>query len=140
VTFEELDQRFPNGFDDAEITAMAIDYSKRQAILELNLRQNSPDSPDRDVYTHAQVRVIDFYYLSIEPPDSDHLFPGKREKITVDGFPEDPNHFEPFANIKPKLPDGAFHCRFFVHDWNSFIHVAARDAEFSSRAPKSIET
>lgn len=140
MTFEELDQRFPNGFDDAEITAIAIDYSRRQAILKLNLRQTSPDGPDRDVYTHAQVRVVDFYYFSIEPPDSDHVFPVEREKITVDGLPEDPNDFEPFANIKSKLPDGAFHCRFFVHDWNSFIHVAARDAEFSSEAPKATET
>jgi hypothetical protein len=131
MTFDELDQRFPNGFDDAEITGIVIDYRGRTATFQLNLRGNPPDSPERDVYAHAVLKTRGIYYVSIEPPDRDHLFYAQHGKITVDGLPEDPQHFAPFGHLKPTLPAGAFCCRFFVHDWNSFIHIAAADAEFS---------
>ena len=131
MTFEELDERFPNGFDDAEILSLALDYQNRTATLELNLRGNSPDSPDRDVYTRAVLTLRGFYYFSVEPPDADHLFYLTHSKISVDGLPEDPSQFPLFDHLKPTLKSDAFCCRFFVHDWNSFIHVAAKDAEFS---------
>ena len=131
MTFEELDKEFPNGFDDAEISGIAIDYKTRTATLHLSLRGNLPDSPDRDVYARAVLTAREFYYLSIEPPDTDHLFSPERSKLTVDGFPEDPQKFQLFEHLKPNLPAGAFCCRFYVHDWNSFIHIAAASAEFS---------
>ncbi|HWY05433.1 MAG TPA: hypothetical protein VNY24_01150 [Candidatus Acidoferrales bacterium] len=131
MTFEELDRAFPNGFDDAEITGIAIDYTKRMATLQLKLRGNSPDSPERDVYAPAVLRVLGVYYLSIEPPDQSHIIGPESNAITVDGLPEDPHNYPLFGHIKAKLPDGAFCCRFFVHDWNSFIHIAASGAEFS---------
>jgi hypothetical protein len=131
MTFDELDRRFPNGFDDADITSIAIDYGKRVATLQLCLRDKSPDSPDRDVYTQAVLTARGIYYVSIEPPDPDHLFGPEREKITMDGLDEDPEAFPLFRYLKPRLPTGAFCCRFFVHDWNSFIHIAAQAADFS---------
>jgi hypothetical protein len=130
MTFEELDQRFANGFDNAEISGVTIDYQNRTVTLQLNLRGNSPDSPDRDVYQRAVLEVNRFYYFSIDPPDADHLTYREKE-IQADGFPEDPSKFPLFESLKPTLPAGAFCCRFYVHDWNSFIHIAARDAQFS---------
>lgn len=139
MTFDELDSRFPNGLDDAEITALTVDYAERVATVRLCLRTNSPDSPDRDLYTRAVLSVREIYYVSIEPPEADHLFGPKREKITVDGLPEDAQNFPLFEQIKPKLPAGAFYCRFFVHDWNSFIHIAAACADFSLASPNTNE-
>jgi hypothetical protein len=142
MTFEELDQRFPNGFDDAEITSLRADYRNRSATLELSLRGNPPDSPNSQEYRPAVLIVHEFYYLSIEPPDSEHLFCPDRSKITVDGLPEDAE-FPLFAHLKQTLPDGVFCCRFYVHDWNSFIHIAARDAHFAwvvdERGEKSVK-
>jgi hypothetical protein len=130
MTFEELDRRFPNGLDDVKISDVAIDYNNRTATLHLNLRGNLPNSPERDVFSPAILRAREIYYFSIEPPDSDHLFP-RRSMITVDGHPEDPHDFPLFGQLKPQLPATAFCCRFYVHDWNSFIHIAALNAEFS---------
>jgi hypothetical protein len=50
MTFEELDQKFPNGFDDAEIISQRSDYRNRAARLELHLRGNQPDSSDSQEY------------------------------------------------------------------------------------------
>ena len=131
MTFEELDKRYPNGLDDAELASVEIDYRKHQATFHLSLRRSPPDSPDADVYTRAVLRLRGIYYISIEAPDRDHLFYPQENRVVVDGLPEDPDDFELFRSLRPKLPVGAFCCRFFVHDWNSFIHVAAAEAEFS---------
>jgi len=131
MTLEELDQKFPNGLVDAEITGLAVDYSQRSATLQMNVRCSPPDSLDRGVYTPAVLTAREVFYLSIEPPDLDHLSSFQASTITVDGFPEDPEKFPLFAHLKSKHLMGAFCCRFYVHDWNSFIHLAAGSAEFS---------
>ena len=71
-----------------------------------------------------------FYYFSIDPPDADHLT-YREQKIQVDGLPEDPSKSPLFESLNPTLPAGAFCCCFYVHDWNSFIPIAAEDAQFS---------
>jgi hypothetical protein len=86
MTFEELDAEFPNGFDDAEITSLTLDYQSRTATLQLNLRLNLPDGPDSQEYRRGVLIVRGFYYVSIEPPDIQHLFYPSDFKITVDGF------------------------------------------------------
>ena len=131
MTFEELDQRYPNGFDDAEITSIAISYRTRTAAIELNLRGQQPESSASQIYRPGLLTIQGFYYFSIEPPDIDHLHQTARPLIQVDGLSEDPREFPLFERVKPNLPAGAFSCRLFVHDWNSFIHIAARDAQFS---------
>lgn len=130
MTFEELDRKFPNGFDDAEITSLQLDYQHRTAELHLNLRGNPPDSPNRNEYQRAVLLLNGFYYVVIEPPDADHLWYPQRS-IQVNGYPEDVSQFPLFGHLKPKLSRDAFCCRLYVHDWNSFIHVAARDAQLS---------
>lgn len=130
MTFEALDERYPNGFVDAEISSLNIDYQSRTASVRLNMRGNPPDGPNSQEYSRAVLTVHEFFYFSMEPPDFDHQVYSKRG-IQVDGFPEDPRQFALFERLKPTLPAGAFCCRFFVHDWNSFIHIAAENAELS---------
>ena len=38
MTFEELDAAYPNGFDDAEIDRLILDYRNRTVELQLRLR------------------------------------------------------------------------------------------------------
>lgn len=130
MTFEELDALYPNGFDDAAINGLRVDYQNRTAELELNLRGNPPDSPNEDEYRRAVLLLRGFYYFVIEPPDADHLSYPVRS-IQINGYSEDANRFPLFEHLRASLSAGAFCCRFYVHDWNSFIHVAASDADFS---------
>lgn len=131
MTFEELDETYPNGFVDAEITSLAIDYRSRSATIQLNMRGNLPHSPNSQEYAPAVLSLKGFCYVSIEPPDADHVFGLNRSAIQIDGLPEDPRQFPLIDRVKSELPAGGFSCRFFVHDWNSFIHIAAKGAQFS---------
>jgi hypothetical protein len=129
VTFEELDQRFPNGFVDAELLGLTVDYQCRTARMELSLRTNPPDSPDCNEYHRAVLSLNDFYYFVIEAPSADHLWYPQRA-VQIDALAEDAGTFSLFDELKRKLSGDIFCCRFFVHDWNSFIHMAAKEAYF----------
>lgn len=74
MTLEELDALYPNGFDDAEIVNVNLDYRNRTVELQLNLRGNPPDSPNEDEYQQAILVLRGFYYFVLEPPDADHLW------------------------------------------------------------------
>lgn len=131
MTLDELDEKYPDGLYDAEVTGIAIDYRSRTATVQLNLRASLPDSPKSGEYTPAVLSIQGFSYIAIEAPDSDRLLGWVRQAIQVSAFAEDPKQFPLFEHVKSGLPVGAFICRLFVHDWNSFIHIAARDAELS---------
>ena len=130
MTFEELDALYPNGLDDAYVDSIRVEYQSRTAELHLNLRGNPPGSQNEDEYQRAILLLRGLYYLVIEPPDTDHLWYPVRS-IQVNGYTEDAGQFPLFARLKARLSPAAFCCRFYVHDWNSFIHVAAADAQFS---------
>ncbi len=129
MTFEELDGKYPNGLNDAEIREVRIDYAQRTATLQLAMRPNRPDSAERDTYSTALLTIHGLYYLSIDPPDVDRLFGPERRSISVDGLPEDAGAFPQIGCAQSRLRGGGFYCRFFVHDWNSFIHIGAADCE-----------
>src|SRR5271168_873683 len=131
MTFEQLDRNYPNGFDDAEMTTLSVDYGSGTATLHLNLRGNSPDIPDSQRYAREVLTLLGLYYFAIVPPDLDHLFSPTQSKVVFYGMPEDSEQFPLYERLKPALPEDAFCCRFYIHNWNSFIHIAAKDAQFS---------
>lgn len=140
MTFEELDARYDNGFDDAVILGVNIDYQSRIATLQLSLRGNSAESINADVYDEATLTLRNFFYFSIDPPDPERLSYPRRAKIVMNGYSEDPGVFPTFERLRPTLTADAFCCRFFVHNWSSFIHVAAENAEFSWTSGKTSDS
>ena len=130
MTFDELDARYPNGFNDAELRTVSVDYQNRTAELRLKMRGNPPDSKTANEYSEAVLQLAGLCYCSIEPPDSEHLWCPQRP-VQVDGLPEDAADFPLLTYVQSKFGRDCFCCRLFVHDWNSFIHIAAAKAEFA---------
>jgi hypothetical protein len=130
MTLEEFNRTYPNALDDAELTNLALDYETRTASLQVNMRGNPPNAPSGHEYRKGVLQLNGFYYFVIEPPDADHLWYPQRA-IQFSAHPEDGETFSLFSQLKPKLTSNAFCCRLYVHDWNSFIHVAAKEAQLS---------
>lgn len=130
MTLEELDALYPNGLDDAGIERLNLDYHSRSAEIHFNFRRKPPDGPNRDDYERAVLLLRGFYYFVIEPPDTDHFLYPERS-IQVSGSAEDASEFPLFGHFMPRLPADAFCCRLYVHERNSFIHIAVRGAHLS---------
>ena len=130
MTFEQLDHDLPNGFHDAEIQKVIVDYAEHSAIIIMRLLVGTPHSANSDEYRPATLKISGLYYYSIDLPNPKYPFV-RGAAINVAGCPEDPQTFPDLNSLLAMMPKGVTCYRFFVHEWNSFIHIAANDVQFS---------
>lgn len=130
MTLDQLDDALPNGFHDAQIRSFEVDYVSGTATFRLNLLVGWPDDPkpERDAYQEATLVVMGLCFCSIDAPCSTYPFIPDGKPILVSGN-------KPKADAPPFVPEllatfpaGTWCYDFFVHDWNSSINIAARDA------------
>jgi len=131
VTLEELDDSLPNGFHDAEIFSFELDYASGIARFQMNLLVGWPDDPEPECekYQEATLVVRSLCFCSVDPPVSTYPFLPDGKPICVSGDVAKSDHLPSLPDLVAKLPSGTWCYRFFVHDWNAFIHIAGRDAE-----------
>ena len=126
MTLEELEHTLPNGLHDAEVSRLAIDYVDRKARVDLEVWVGDMDDPPerREAYRLGHIEMTGLIFLIVEPPEPTYPFQ-EAEVLTIDGCDMRQNVD---AKLLASIPaDGFFHS-FYVGEWNSFVHVAARDA------------
>ena len=131
MTFDDLDRELPNGFHDARIFRIGVDYGARTATLDMSFWTGDQDCSNRDEYRDGTLQISGLLYLSIEPPDPAYPFMQSGSALYVSGYPEDGEAFPPGSALVAVMPADATGYRFFVNDWNSFIHIAASDVKLS---------
>src|SRR4051812_10494529 len=71
MTLAELEGRLPNGFHDAYITSVTMDYVKSELQLGVNLSFSGPDDPPEvPGYRPALIRVSGVKIFAIDPPNA----------------------------------------------------------------------
>lgn len=130
MTLDELDHTLPNGFHDAEIFSLEIDYAARTAQFQMALLIGLSDDPEpeRQAYQKATLLISGLCFCSVEPPYTTYPFL-RGGSIWVGGDPAKSDHLPTLSALMEKCPEGTWCYRFFVVDWNAFIHIAAREAE-----------
>ena len=131
VTLHELADTLPNGFHDAEIRTVSVDYCDQRAVLQLEVwvgSMNAPPEHGREVYRLAELELRGLAYLAMEPPDHNYPY-GDGSPIGVDLS----QRSVPVNGPPPR--HGYFAACFFVTDWNSCITVSAQDAALQWAAP-----
>jgi len=134
MTLEELAHTLPNGFHDSALKSLSVDYERRTVHLEMSLKVGDSDGPQeqRDDVRDAHIQVSGLLFLVVDPPSTtagyDFKSPG--ELWIVDGY--ETRSIPEFAktisrDLMEALPPEAFAQSFFVSEWNSYIHIAARD-------------
>ena len=127
----DLEKTLPNGFHDAVLQAIDIDYTSRCARFRLRLLTGSPDAAtesERESRSRALLTLRNVLYLVIEAPRQQR--PGAGAELWIDTGPAGATSPAP-PLPDPPLPPHAFAYWMFVHDWDSFIHFAAADAELT---------
>lgn len=127
MTLEEIEQSLPNGFHDAQIVSIALDYVRREAKFELEVLFSDSEKEEAESYRAATLTLSRFLYCVIEAPDSKYPYQVGKALWVDTGSTYEATQL---SSVQlPDPPEGAFAIWFFVNDWNSFIHVAAFDAE-----------
>ncbi|MCX7900340.1 MAG: hypothetical protein N2444_09715, partial [Methylocystis sp.] len=117
MTLDELDSSLPNGFHDAMIRSIAIDYDACEARLKIDLWVGNPDAraeEEREKYASAELTLSGLLYWITEAP---------KFLCSPGGLWIDAGSIERLQTKKPKLPEipaHAFASYVYVNDWNSF--------------------
>jgi hypothetical protein len=127
MTLEEVQQSLPNGLHDARIISITLDYVQREATFELDISFTDADKKGPEIYQSATLCLRPFFYCIIEAPDPKYPFADDKP-LWIDAGCDKLENAESIRLPEP-LPKGAFTCWFFVKNWNSFVHIAALDAE-----------
>ena len=128
MTLEDIAAELPNGFHDAFLRLLAVDYVDRRATLGLNVWVGNLDAAtdaEREVYRPVTVIISGLLWCIIEAPETTD-YPG------VDGLWIDSGPVSSLKNTPaiPTVPDDVFAWWIFVREWNAFIYIAGTDASF----------
>ncbi len=131
MTFDDLDSKLPNGFHDAQIYQLRIDYVGGFITIRMNFWIGNQDGPNREEYRLGELRVSGLYFCVIDPPDPTYRYVPHGSPLNVSGDRAKPETFPALEKLSQTLPPGVSCYRFFVHEWNSFINIAAKDVQVS---------
>jgi hypothetical protein len=134
MTLEELANTLPNGLHDSALKSLSIDYERRTLRLEVSVKVGDSDGPreNRDDIRNAQIDISGVVFFVIDPPCSDvnHDFKSPGELWIADAYetrsiPEFTKTLD--QKLLDTVPSDTFVQSFFVSEWNSYLHVAAKD-------------
>jgi len=132
LTLNTIEANLPNGFHDALIKGISVDYAERRIVIAIGILTGQPSAPteeERESYSDALLIIDDFLFCIIEPPDRQYPFESAGP-LRVDSGSGNPQGLPFLENIPPD----AFTLWFFVNEWNSFIYIAARAAHLEMKA------
>ena len=128
MTIEELENRFPNGFHDAYLVGLTVEFPSASACVELDV---DCDDPDPAVYTRIKFRLNGLSLFIVDPPDV-RIALSYGETIWVSGCETSDEMLSDLATYRKNVPPGSFFYSFFMSHWNCFVHLAATNAELVS--------
>ena len=126
MNIEELERTV--GFHDSCLRRFTVDYEAQTASLALDIWVGEVEAPagaDRERLRTARLDLIGLEYFVVDPPDPRYKY-RDAGSVTIDLCGSDPA-----LAISRPLALGGFAGRFFVNEWNAFIHFAAKDARLT---------
>jgi hypothetical protein len=134
LILEELERSLPNGFHDAELTSLHVDYAKREAIVGLNIDFSTPEATggsEEESYRPGRVVFSGLHFIAIDPPAPGYEYLG----VSL----IDSGMGQPRTNPRevPPLDEGVSLCWLFVVRWNGFVRIAAHNVtlQWADEAP-----
>ena len=128
VNIDDLEAGLPNGFHDTLLRTFSSDPAERRAEFVIDVWMgdlHSTVTSERERRRPARLELLGLSYLVID--DLDPRYPNTNvAPVQIDACAPDDN-----AELARQVPPGGFAGRFFVTEWNGFIHFAAVEARLT---------
>lgn len=126
MNLEDIETSLRNGFHDAVLEGIDIDYLQERAHFRISIWDGLLPATGRDgrapVMRRAVLSFSGLAYCAIEPPEA---LVDTSDGVNVCGTAGE------VCRPNGRFPTGTFSYTFFATDWNSRVHVAAKDAELA---------
>lgn len=132
MTIDEISDSLPNGFHDADICSISLDYVKKESVFLIDVDLSLPDVEVETPSRQGELKLTGLLYCVIEPPavTFSNEYISEKTKLWVVSDSSDFSVLKDCPNLPEPLPDGSFRHWFFISTHNCFIYVAAMDAMF----------
>lgn len=135
MTFQQVAATLPNGFHDAELEHLQMDYVHRKLQFDLLVWVGDlEDTERREVYRPARLTVDDVGFLVIEPPDPNSPW-FKAGSIRIDAGEGHPGHGHS-STVLPAAPAGTTITWMYLEELNRFCFFSAGDASLLWTGPE----
>jgi hypothetical protein len=129
MTLDQIEDKFLNGFHDAELLACGINVESQKLTLDLKLDLSSLDpTPGEPESETIRVTVFGLEYFKLDPPELDGSHGLWKTDINAGAIDSHPTALSP--ELRSKLSADCFVHWLFLHNWNSLMVVAGRDASY----------
>jgi hypothetical protein len=123
-----IEQLLPNGFHDAYLSRLALDFVNRDVELSLRVLVANDDQPASERYRQCRLMLHDYSVLILEPAIAYREIKPSRG-LQIDQTQLTDEDYHAFRQVGYNMREGNFWLALFVYDWNSRIVISARDAE-----------
>jgi hypothetical protein len=117
MTIADIEDTLPWGFHETDLLTVRVDFSGQVAVFDLDVPMDERQMTSR----RGQLVVEGLLFCVIDPP----------QKLVQGPAWIDSGNTPAGAAKLPAVPAGAFLHWFFLHDSNSFIHVAGTATRFA---------
>jgi hypothetical protein len=131
MTLDELAATLPNGFHDALVHGCELDFEERRVVVHLSLWTgdlHEQEHARRERHDRFRLVLEGVRFFHIEPPAPGYPYAAARP-VRVELCGPDRGHA-----LIGEQPAGVFAARFFVEEWNAYIHLAAEEADLVGQA------
>jgi hypothetical protein len=128
VNIDEIEVGLPNGLHDSLLHTFSSNPNQRRAEFVLDVwvgDLHSTLESERGRHRRARLDLLGLSYLIVEDPDP-RYGPFDESPVQIDACAADDD-----PDRSRRVPEGGFAGRFFITDWNSYIHFAALEARLT---------
>jgi len=125
VNLDDIEAGLPNGLHDARLHTFSSDAEQQRAEFVLDVWLGDLHSTvrgERERHRRARLELLGLGYLIVDDRDPRYVSP-VQSPLQIDACAPDDD-----ADRIRRVPAGGFAARFFVTDWNAFIHFSASEA------------
>lgn len=131
MNLKEIEEKLPNGFHDAILKSINIDYQRKEATLCLDISTGYPDGltpEERDSYKKGELKITGLHFFIINEPHPGYILKDDG-KLMIDMEEIVLGDVEPsIDDLLKTLPVNAFAYRIYLNQLNSYIYLAATDS------------
>lgn len=126
MTIEEIERSLANGFHDARLKGMDIDYAKREVRLDLQADIGIPETREgiKDSYRACRLTLSGLLFCVIEPPGPGYQHQKAERLWIADSGPATSAEF--LSKLPYPLPEGAF-AHYFFYKRMECVHLSGGD-------------
>jgi len=131
----DLDQLLdhPHGtFHDSIIERVEIDYLNRTARFQIQICTGDPEATKPELRESSKpgfLLISGLLFIAMDPPAEGYPYQS-RDGLWICAYEIHPGITKGSEPLPKDLPANASVHRFFVSEWNSFIHIAATHFNF----------